>query len=573
MLKRKKKVSRRGHEFKTSHTNKLGRPNTYMEFNNSYGTNYPDKMKGINIDQTARDNIFGAIKRYCFNESGMSLSKAMELMKIDNYSVEDDLGNKTELPAEFIPTARQFYYWNRILKEEDFIEYQVKTKGQKYFDLNSRAITSNTKYDTNGPGYRYEIDATKPNVKLLNRLRTKAVGTPVVYYVLDTFSTKIVGLYVGLEGPSWNGATSALLNIIEDKVLFAKKYGLDINEKDWSNSTLPKILLADKGEFAGTLAENAIKNLGITLDNTPTGRGDLKGNVEKSFNITEQKMIGMIPGYSENKYRQRSEADPNGKARFTLDELTRVYIQLAIHYNHREIKKYPFTEEMINDGVRPIPEEIWAWGWENISGEQESWDENFVKFNLMRRGRVSVTERDITFNDMHYHSEKSLAEGWGAKARISGVWHLDIAFDQRSMNQIYLINKTNNSFEICQLAKECSAFMNKSYDEIRMYKHGKVVNHLNMRDDQNKNNFDLYDGLREDAKNVEAKYTGINGKAKPSATEIRENRAEDNKAIRAEQALVIYDERTTDEEIIPEDCSVTTKHHMHDRIRRAKEIS
>jgi len=132
-------------ELKTNHTNKLGRRNTYMELNNSYGSNYPDEMKGINIDKTARDNIYGAITRYCFNESGVSLSKAMELMKLDNYSIEDELGNKTEIPAQFIPTLRQFYYWNGKLRDKDFIEYQVKTKGQKNFDLNSRALTSNTK--------------------------------------------------------------------------------------------------------------------------------------------------------------------------------------------------------------------------------------------------------------------------------------------------------------------------------------------------------------------------------------------------------------------------------------------
>lgn len=563
-----------GGTLKTNHTNKLGRRNTYMDFNASYGTHYPDEKKGINIDETARNNIYEAIRRYCFDESGVSISQAMEFMKLDKYAVEDDLGNKTVISADFIPTLHQCYYWNNKLREENFIEYQEKTKGKKHFNLNSRALTSNTKYNTNGPGYRYEIDATKPNVKLLNRLRTDAVGTPVVYFVIDTFSTKIVGLYVGLEGPSWNGATSALLNIIEDKVLFAKKYGLDISEKEWSNSTLPKILLADKGEFAGTLAENAIKNLEITLENTPTGRGDLKPNVEKSFNITEQKMIGMIPGFSTSKYRQRGEADPHSKARFTLEEITRVYIQLVINYNHREIKNYPVTEEMINDKVELTPEGIWAWGWENMSGEQESWDENFVKFNLMRRGRVSVTERGISFKGMHYHSEKSLAEGWGAKARISGVWRLNIAFDQRNMNQIYLINKTNNDFEICQLAKECAAYMNRSYDEIVMYKSGKVIDHLDMRDGQNKNDSKLNIGLREDAKNANAEYKEVNGKGKPSATKVRENRAEDNKSIRVEQALVIPDEHTTREEIQQEeDCIVTKSYDIHDRIRMAKEIS
>jgi hypothetical protein len=558
---------------KYSITKKLGRPNTYIMLKNSCGVDCPDEMKGINIDMKARNNIFSSIRRYCFGNSGISLSKAKELMKRDHYSVADDLGNKTPIPAQMIPTDRQFYYWNNKLKEMDFVDYQVKTKGQKHFDLNSRAITSNTKYDTFGPGYRYEIDATKPNIRLLNRLRTDAIGTPVVYYVVDTFSTKLVGLYVGLEGPSWNGATSALYNVIEDKVSFAKKYGLDINERDWSNSTLPKILLADRGEFVGTLPENAIENLEMTLENTPSGRGDLKGNIEKSFNITEQMMIGMIPGYSTNKYRERNETDPNSKAKFTLDEITKVFIRLAINYNHREIKDYPFTEEMINDGVRPIPEEIWAWGCENISGNLTSWDENFVKFNLMRRDIATVTERGIEFEGVIYHSEKSLVQAWSSKARISGNWKLEMAFDQRNMNHIYLVDKINNQFEICQLAKECSAFLNKSYNEIKLYRIGKVVNHLNMRDGQNKNNMDLYVGMSEDAKGVKQNYTEANGKRKPSATQIRENRAEDNKLIRDEQALVIGDS-TTLEESIPKanNCTVSKNQSMFDRIRKAKGV-
>lgn len=64
----------------------------------------------------------------------------------------------------------------------------------------------------------------------------------MVYVVIDVFSRMVVGLYVGLEGPSWFGAMMALANTVSNKVLYCKQYGIDITKEDWDCHYLPQTL-------------------------------------------------------------------------------------------------------------------------------------------------------------------------------------------------------------------------------------------------------------------------------------------------------------------------------------------
>ncbi len=42
----------------------------------------------------------------------------------------------------------------------------------------------------------------------------------------------VVGIYVGLEGPSWLGAMMALSNAFTDKVNYCKEYDINISQED-----------------------------------------------------------------------------------------------------------------------------------------------------------------------------------------------------------------------------------------------------------------------------------------------------------------------------------------------------
>src|SRR5690606_29955356 len=126
----------------------------------------------------------------------------------------------------------QFRYWfdkERNIKHEISTRYSPKKYQQEY-----RPVLGSSGVDAIGPGSLYQIDATIADVYLVSRFnRTHIIGRPVVYIVQDCFSRIIAGLYVGLEGPSWIGASMAIANSASNKVNFCSEYGIEIKEEEW----------------------------------------------------------------------------------------------------------------------------------------------------------------------------------------------------------------------------------------------------------------------------------------------------------------------------------------------------
>ncbi|MBW4419912.1 MAG: transposase family protein [Myxacorys californica WJT36-NPBG1] len=140
-----------------------------------------------------------------------------------------------------------------------------------------------------GPGSIYQIDATIGDIYLVSSLdRTRIIGRPVIYVVIDVFSRMIVGMSVTLEGPSWVGAMQAMENAASDKVTFCQEYGIEIAEEDWASYHLPEMILADRGEFEGYMADNLVNALNIRVSNTPPYRADWKAIVERNFRLNVQ---------------------------------------------------------------------------------------------------------------------------------------------------------------------------------------------------------------------------------------------------------------------------------------------
>ncbi|MDC9611690.1 transposase, partial [Pseudoalteromonas sp. GABNS16H] len=74
-----------------------------------------------------------------------------------------------------------------------------------------------------GPGARYEIDATIADLYLVAEDDpAPIIGRPVLYFVKDVFSRMVVGMYVGLENPSWVAAMVALSNAFSDKTTYCQ---------------------------------------------------------------------------------------------------------------------------------------------------------------------------------------------------------------------------------------------------------------------------------------------------------------------------------------------------------------
>lgn len=335
---------------------KLGRPNAISKID-------PNKQ-GVNVTKEIKEIFEIAYKKYYYKNQKTSLKQAYELMIVDYFSTvieKDGQLVKVKLPKHLIPTFYQFkyhYYKTRNIREEI-----TKKHGKKEFQLNFESIKSNSTYEVNGPGYRYQIDATRPPVQLVSRLaRDRCIGTPVVYFVIDVFSRLITGTYIGLNNPSWEGASSALYNCIEDKVEFCKRYGIEIDESKWPNSTLPRKLLADNGEFAGELPSNLIENLNIEIENTPSYMGKCKGIVEQSFRLSEHKYNHLLPGITDRDFRKKGKTDYMKEATLDIEDFTRIVLRTVIHHNNSKIENYPRTQAMLNDKIYPTPVNLWNWG-------------------------------------------------------------------------------------------------------------------------------------------------------------------------------------------------------------------
>lgn len=231
--------------------------------------------------------VFQIAYKEFYNKSNKNpLKTAYEIMLMEyfteGYKIVDSVRMPILMPPEKRPTITQFKYW--IKKEQNFDPNSREREGDKNYELNYRPITGRSDGDLLGPGSVYQIDATIGDVYLVSRdNRNWIIGRPVIYIVIDVFSRMIVGLYVGLEGPSWTGAMMALANVVSDKVKFCTEYGIEISEYDWPCRNLPQVIRADRGEMEGKMPETLINTFGVRIDNTPPYRADLKGIVEQSF--------------------------------------------------------------------------------------------------------------------------------------------------------------------------------------------------------------------------------------------------------------------------------------------------
>ena len=455
---------------------KRGRPRKYQE--------HPEIGEGINISEQDRQIFRIAINKFYRQKTKNSLMTAYKLMIKDYYAEDfkfDEKNVKTSIlvPPEKRPTFNQFRYWYEA-ENSDLEKNITSRKGAKKYALENRAILGTSTQETIGPGSRYQIDATIADVYLVSKYqRNWIIGRPIVYVIIDVFSRMIVGVYVGLEGPSWLGAMMALANAASNKVPFCQKFGINIDEEQWACHHLPDCILGDRGELAGMTVETMIPNLFIRVENAASYRADWKGLVERYFRVIHEQVKPFLPGFVDTDFRQRGARDYRLDSRLDLDQFTEIIIEIILHHNHQELKTYHRDKQMIADDVPPIPVELWKWGIRNRSGKLRTMNEDIIKLNLMPKGKAIITPRGICFNSMYYSCEKAINEKWFEKARSQLLSKdeksLIISYDPRQTDFIYLPSPDGRDFEKCQLIDPDERYTNKTiYDVQCLLNHEKL---------------------------------------------------------------------------------------------------
>jgi hypothetical protein len=365
-----------------------------------------------------------------------------------------------------VPTERQFRYFYE--KEYSSLEITRRRKGEINYRKDFRPVLGSSTAEVSGPGSKYQIDATIADIYLVSEQdRSKIVGRPTMYFVVDVFSRAIVGLYIGFENPSWVSAMGALANAVADKEEFCTRYGVKTYSHEWPSPGLPESIISDRGaEILGRHVEVLSEAFGINIENTPPYRADWKGVVERDFLTIQHKMKPFVPGYVTGKAigKKRHGKDYRLESVLTLNEFTAIIINIVRFYNtENPIAKYDPDSDMPPD-LKYIPIELWNWGIENRTGKLRRPDSELVRVNLMPHTTATVTEHGLRVFGCYYSCKEAVEKGWFER-NYSGPKRRTIAYDLHSSNSIYI--RPTDSFNDYIEARLTPR--SREYEDLSMY--------------------------------------------------------------------------------------------------------
>src|SRR5579871_1510683 len=423
-----------------------------------------DEPWGINIDDQMAFSLARLYRVLFVQGQGRPLSKAYQLaLEALSFGTEQSNGLQVPqvLPAGQRPSLEQFRYWGE--RYTDLMDRLRSRVGKHRFETEHRAKEGNAREVAFGPGSLIEGDAGYGQICLVSALDpSRQIGQPIIYLLVDVFSTLVMGMSVSLEGPNWIGYMLALEQMATDKVAYCKEYGIDITPEQWPCHHLPTYIRGDRGnEFIGRNSDNLNTKLGIELENTPPYRPDLKPIIEALLGRLKAELIHELPGNTWHP-RKRGDPDPHEDASLNLYRFRRVAIKQVIYHNiYHRLENYPLTPAMIADHVDPYPIDLWNWGLLNRAGFLRKKPQKVVRASLLPDDKAEVTRHGIRYRSLCYTCKTAEQEQWSAKARNYGSWPVGIVFDPRKTDEIYLRHETGE-IEHCWLIGKSARF--KGYD-------------------------------------------------------------------------------------------------------------
>ena len=470
-------------------------------------------------------NFEQAIRRYYLTREKRSLMSTYEKLLQDSYTNKTDDGKLKLLESSEIPTFRQFQYW--YSKNSDIVSSIKKRDGERDFELNSRAVLGKSDYGMMGPGAQFQVDATIGDVYLLSQFdHSSIIGRPVLYFIIDAFSRMVVGMGVGLEGPSWSALAAALTNMAADKVAFCKQYGIEISESEWPCRHIPASLLGDRGELESKNADTLVNMFGIRIINAPPYRADLKGIIEQHFRTINANGIKQLPGSVKPDESKRGGHDYRLDATLDIRQLTQILIKCVLYYNNYQyMESFEKSEAMMAAGVDAIPVKLWEWGLEAYGVLREIPEET-VKFAVLPTGSATVTEKGIRFKGLYYVCDRAKSEMWFERARSKKYWSVVVSYDPRDMSNVYIWDADSNRYDTCYLLDWNSKNSGKTLAEIALEQQKEKIVAKRLKATATEAKINLNADI--DSIVAEAKEMGKSAPAKSKServSKIRENRA------------------------------------------------
>ena len=370
-------------------------------------------------------NMRWTLNKFFYTKHKNSLNTAYTLMLKEKYC--DQQG---QLVAEY-PTFDQFRYFYRKTKKMQ--QYYISRDGIKDYQRNNRPLLGDGVQQfapVVGVGM---LDSTICDIYLVDD-SGKLVGRPVLCACVDAFSGLCCGYSLGWEGGTYS-LRSLMLNVIANKQEWCESHGVFIDDGEWDSNKLPGVFVTDMGsEYKGDTFSQIVE-LGVNVVNLPPYRPELKGVVEKFFDVVQNSYKKHLKGKGviEPDYQERGAHDYRKDACLTLREFEQIVLHCIVYYNSSRVVDFPFTEEMLADGVKPYANSIFSWGKEQMGSNLISVTPQKLVQTLLPRTTGTFTRKGLRVNGLRYKHDDY------TESYLSGG-EVTVAYNPEDVTEIWLLD-------------------------------------------------------------------------------------------------------------------------------------
>ena len=390
-------------------------------------------------------NIRWSLNKYYYSGLKYTLKRSYEVMIKERYCDENGV------LFEKHPSFHQYRYYYR--KHKNLQTFYISRNGIKDYQKNHRPLLGNGIQDfapTVGTGM---IDATICDIYLIDDANN-LIGRPILTACVDAYSGLCMGYYLSWEGGTYS-IGNLLQNIISDKVEHCRKFGIDIAKEDWDTDMLPGRFITDMGREYTSNTFEQISELGITIINLPAYRPELKGAIEKFFDVLQSLFKPQLKGKGiiEPDFMQRGCHDYRKDACLTLFEFEKIIIHCIIYYNTKRILEcFPYTEDMLKGNIKPHSMDIFEYAKNEIGADLISVSKRELAMTILPRTTGSFSRYGLKVNKLRYRNDDY------TEAFLKGG-NCPVAYNPQDVSMVWVIENgkyipfdlIDSRFEGCKL--------------------------------------------------------------------------------------------------------------------------
>lgn len=456
---------------------KAGAKTTRQRISRAYGEIIPPQQPGMSAEW--RSLIMTADRQVSTPKPNMPdrINLIIESSFVKKYRQDGNKFVAVDPSLGEYPNNRQI---RRVLETEVSKLQRLLDKTTKgHFARSMRGLRGKNWQGVAGPGHTWAIDSTIGDIYLRSSVnRAWIIGRPIVYIIVDVWSTAIVGFYVCLTGPSWDTAKVSLFSAAAPPELLGELWGYQPMMSLSPAPTMCASLMCDRGEYLSKAASITGAKLILDLSYAPPYRPDLKGLVEVLHRIEKDRQFLFVPGAIDMR-RQEYELrrfNPND-AVLTVRDYTQYLYTIFTEYNLIADRSKRVDAHMKAVGVFPSPAGLWRWGHEMGIGVRRDIPLSELVTNLLPSEQASVTRSGVMFAGKQYCSDVIDELQWTAQARNFGVRGIDANHFPGSISKIWVPNPTANGLLDLNISDYSAASPELTFDEVAdAFMFGKINN-------------------------------------------------------------------------------------------------